>query len=401
MSSLRTKIQVIPSSQEDSLPDYVYYNVSISNVQNEFGTAPPILSYSQTRDSPYLIKSELYDLSIVRFYLNTSSLPVFCPVIQLNQTDANLTIYSITLTYTDKDTGNYFYSQQYIEYSPQITTIPTPSKVSGSFQDNTNQYYNVYSYTWWIYLVQSAMQSAYNNLSSQLTTAGITIPSSYAPTLSWDTESDCAVLYVPTTGYNDSGDSPTDNILIYFNQPLFNLFSTFPFVVNSYSTSVNGTNMRIAVQSMQQNSILQYPPADPSYNVFVIQQESSTTALMNPVQYMAIQSSSLKVCQTGISAPTTIYNGQTFSNTSTSAVNQPIITDFGGGGADFRPYVLYEPTAEYRWITMQSQGPLNQLDFSIYWCDTLSNAFYPFRLASGGNFSMKILFQKKSIRKGK
>jgi len=365
-----TKMTAKPSDTSKN-PDYLYFNLSTTNIQGLNGVQPPILNIDVTRTQPFLENSEMYDLSIVRFLLNTSTIPIFIPIIKLNTTDPNETIYSVTLTYTD-GSGNY--AQEYVEYIPKIKTIPVPAKVNGSFQNNTQEYYNIYSYTWWIYLVQNAFQAAFTALQIAVVNAGGTLPSSYAPVIAWDTQTNCAVLYVPETGYDDSG-TGAQNILIYMNQPLFNLFSTFPFVVNSYSTSVNGTNFRIATSSIQNNSITQYPPSNPTFSALVIMQEASTVAIMNPVQYIGISSSSLNVVSTGVSSPTLYYNGNNFTGQGENNNIVPLVTDFGGAG-NIRPFLIYEPTAEYRMISMVSTGSLIRLNFTINWVDNLNNFYH-------------------------
>jgi hypothetical protein len=55
-------------------PDNIYLDIQISNINNE-NTAPIILNYNQTRDTPILKNPSDYELSIVRFSLQTTSLP--------------------------------------------------------------------------------------------------------------------------------------------------------------------------------------------------------------------------------------------------------------------------------------------------------------------------------------
>jgi len=66
---------------ENSLPSQVYYDVQVSNFGNAT-TKPNPFHYNDTRNSPYLYNPEGYELSIIRFSIDTGGVPVFIPEIQ-------------------------------------------------------------------------------------------------------------------------------------------------------------------------------------------------------------------------------------------------------------------------------------------------------------------------------
>jgi hypothetical protein len=149
------------TAQARVLPDKVYYDMTISNLNNTSGQ-PPIAYYNETRSSPILYDPFKYDLIVARWQLDTNYLPIFIPMIQSGSTDPNLTIYSITLEYNGISG-----SPGYVIFEPQnkVAQIPNPpsSSVSG-LQDNSTGYYDIYNYQYWIYLVNKAFQLAYDNL---------------------------------------------------------------------------------------------------------------------------------------------------------------------------------------------------------------------------------------------
>jgi len=61
-------------------------------------------------------------MSIVRFSLDTCSLPIWVPTIQANQSDYDLTIYSVSMTYNSQTV------QTYVSYVPQDLTQSIPPK---------------------------------------------------------------------------------------------------------------------------------------------------------------------------------------------------------------------------------------------------------------------------------
>lgn len=77
-------------------PTHIYYDLQINNFQSTT-TESPRLVFNETRNNSFVPKADDYYLSIVRFQLDTYSLPTFIADIQPNQSDRNLMIYSVTL----------------------------------------------------------------------------------------------------------------------------------------------------------------------------------------------------------------------------------------------------------------------------------------------------------------
>ena len=100
------------------LPDKLYYDIVVSNLSSETAT-PPVAYFNETRNMPYIYNPSEYYFSIVRFTLDTASLPSFIPTIQENQGNRDLTIYKITLDYKDPATLVNFSHTQTILFEPQ------------------------------------------------------------------------------------------------------------------------------------------------------------------------------------------------------------------------------------------------------------------------------------------
>ena len=68
----------------ESLPHHVYYDASIINNDQSGKKQPPRLNFQDIRSTPVLSSPELYELSVVRFNLQTAnSLPIWIPSIEL------------------------------------------------------------------------------------------------------------------------------------------------------------------------------------------------------------------------------------------------------------------------------------------------------------------------------
>ena len=129
-------------------PEKLYYDIQISNVENS-ATQPVVAYFNETRNIPFLMNPQDYYMSIIRFTLDTQTLPLFIPVIQTNPAinptgDLNQTIYSFQFSY------NGIYSEQvYLEWSPQNTYLQAPPflNVQGLIgQDNSTGYYYCYTF---------------------------------------------------------------------------------------------------------------------------------------------------------------------------------------------------------------------------------------------------------------
>ena len=384
-------------------PDNVYLDVLITNV-GSFTTSPLPISFNEARQSAFLRKPEDYEMSIIRFQCDTSTLPVFIPVIQPNQNNVNLTVYSITMTYLPPGGGvtvPYIYQQPLI-FVPQNTSVtvpPPPSSTTNGLQSPSSYYY-YYNYQSFIYLVYEAFTKCFNALNA-LVPGGL--PSTLAPTINWDISNNTAVIFCETPYYNTSqADNITpnpNNIRIYFNTPLYYLFNSFVFL-NRGDSSSNGMNYELVVGSFGVNQVYipvtEVAPAAKLCNA--LYQEYSTTSLWTPVSSLCFTTTLLPIVPTQLTAPL-IYNElsviQSMNNTNSpnaNFINQ--ITDIILFGDQYVPSVIYNPTAQYRFISMNGSQPLNQIDIQVYWKDRYGN-FIPLTLESGGSCSLKIYFRKK------
>ena len=108
----------------------------------------------------------------MRFNIDTLILPVFFCIVQLNQSDLNLSIYSITLEYDDKDSTTTV-GPYYIEQEPKDLTqpIPTaPSRTSDGYQMKVSYYFS-YSFSYFISLINKSLSNAYNDLKAAVPTS--------------------------------------------------------------------------------------------------------------------------------------------------------------------------------------------------------------------------------------
>jgi hypothetical protein len=365
----------------------LYFDLLVSNFQQTI--EPSIFQFSETRASPFLLNPENYEMSIVRFAVDTGELPVFIPYIQPNSADRNETIYSCTLSYKGYDS-----IQSFIQWIPQDldAEVPDPpSKTFNGLQVNDGGYYNCYSYTYFIFLIYQAMVVAFNDLEAKVIAGGDVLPTAFPPLMNWDSTANSALMYVDDLGYNIA---LADPIKIFWNAPLFTLFNSFPAVQQKLPVLL-GKQYRLVFSNVGGSNIIPITPSGSttSYNAIQVFQEYSTIESLNPIASLVFTSNSLPIEPNQVSTPLVFNNNQQLSFGGSNNATENIITDLVSDSGLYRPNLVYLPTAEYRRISLTGNTPLYTLDINIFY--RLRNSqLIPFRLQSGGSCSMKILFEK-------
>jgi hypothetical protein len=370
------------TAQPRVLPEKVYYDMVISNLNNT-NTRPPVAYYNETRSSPLLYDPYKYDLIVARWQLDTNYLPIFIPMIQTNSVDPDLTIYSITLQF-----GAFVGLPAYVSFSPQnlIAPVPlAPNLTSNKLQDNSNGYYDIYNYQYWIYLVNQCFQTAYNNL---VAVAGA-LPSAFAPVMTFDTQNNIGVINADVLGY----DLNAGGIKIFFNQALGQLFSSFPFLIQSFNDVYN-RNFLIQTNVFSDANIADYPPTGALlFSAYQVFQEFSTISAWNPVISIALASNTLPIVPNNEGIPALTINGVLQQQNGNNNVQSQIITDFATDGI-YKPLVIYVPSGEYRRISMIGDKPISNIDISAFYKDR-QGRLNPILLPAGCSISIKLFFELK------
>jgi len=391
--------------KNDTNADQVYFDVTISNLQSTT-TKPPIFYYNEQRDLPFINVPQDYYLSILRFTVDTGTLPVFIPYIQPNQADPNLTVYSVTLEYIYNAVT--YTSQSFIEWFPQDTSVAVPlapSLTQGKVQINDTGYYNTYSYSYWCYLVYIALQQAFSgtpygnvnlSLDAQVTAAGGTLPTTFAPIISWDSTSNSAVIYADDAGF--ALNLAAARIKMYFNASLFELFNSFPARYLGYVGVTLGRNFLIELPNIGTTNtqlITPVPATVPSsYTAVLLYQEYSTTSSWSPITSIVFCSNTLPINPNQVSTPIVYNDGVPILLGNANNASANIVTDLSAEGT-YRPFLIYLPSSQYRYVTLYGNRPLYNLDLSIFY-RTRTGQLIPFTLASGGTVTIKIAFIKKT-----
>ena len=383
-----TSIQ-LKSKYDRTNPYHIYYDLDAVNLDKTGNQEPPILRFTEVRNNPYLDAPENYFLSVVRFALQTPSLPVFIPIIQTGQPNPNLTIYSVSMSYVVA--GNTLVAQTYLTYSPQNVYLPTPAPPLVQ-QDLSSEYYYIYSYQYLLKLINTTLQTCFNSLNALVIGAGGVLPTTNAPFFDMNPNNFTMSLFADKLGYDENLVNP---IKLFMNSAMYHLFNGFTADYLGYTGITSGRNYLFKIYNSNGTNEFTMP----TYTALVMYQEQSSIALWNPIQSMVFTTALLPVNETNVSAPK-IFGSDTRLGQSNNNVNvAPIITDFEvpfDPTNTYRPNIEYSPQSEYRLVDLYGASPISAIELTCYWKTQFGNTI-PFKLNSNCKANIKLLFRRKDF----
>jgi hypothetical protein len=335
---------------------------------------------------------------------------------------------------------------------PNLTYWAYTSPTQGSGQDITSRYYWCYSYQHWLNLVNKTIYdptlgesqlSCYGllyeafRLAWQSNPAFATLPFPYAtigdlartivpPVFTRDNntnlfsitaDSDAfgeRILTFAPSGVNGSPSSPPVCSL-WMNTNMYGLFSNFP---NTYiNDPINyplGYVNRINFPNKFYKNVADYrlppyggvPPLGlvPVYEqkpYYVLEQEFlSTDSLWSPIGSLVFTSTLLPIMNEQTGPPIELGTSNTsFSSPTVRSAFDPIITDIivplsDKGAQDYRSFIYYNPTAEYRLTSFTTHTSIRQIDIQVFWRSRLTNELYPIQMFNQSSVSIKVMFKK-------
>jgi hypothetical protein len=359
-------------------PSRIYFDINVTNIDSN-ASKNPELQFTETRLTPIVANPSDYFMSIVRFALDTPSLPVFFPTIQPSQSDVNLTIYSVTMTYNGTTV------QTYIQFVPQDQSQSLPNEPINNTPklQQYSPYYYVYDYEYVVQLVNTALSNCFNSLVNQQSS----LFTATAPFLKWNNSAKLATLYTDEGYFSPTLSTP---IKLYFNNALFNLFNSFPSNFQSSSNS-NGMNYLISCNSFgnaNTETINNIP-------YLLCEQEYSTISVWSPVSSIVFTTNSMPIVSELICAPNIYYNNVNYKSTINTGISN-VITDFEASEMNYVPFLAYQPNI-YRYVELYGNSPLMTLDIRCFWKNKVGQLI-PFILNSGSSASLKVMFALKETQ---
>lgn len=353
----------IPTDAKElgSTVDNIYYDVAINNPISAVDWLAA--TYVENRDQPILKTPSDYYMSVIRFSLEATSIPLF--IFPITDVSANplLSPLSITLSYSGND------YKEFVIYQPRDLSVTptTPYSV----------YYYVYEYHHMLDMINVALSTAFTALKA----ANPGAPPTQAPYFTYDASTQLLSLFAQQSY------AGANTISIYINTRMTKFLNAFENIYYS-ANSITGKDIQLLVKDNKNNT-----PASPA-SYYQMQQEFKMFYLWDSVSKITFTSSIIPARKEYIPAGTTQYS------TGVNAT-RPIITDFVPSrelAGDIRSNLIYNPTGPYRLIDMLGNTPLNKFDLQIWWEDHEQN-LYPFYIIPGSCATVKILFVKRSLYK--
>lgn len=373
--------------------DQEYLDLYAINANN-INTLPVPISFTQTRNLPFIDCPEDYNLSVIRFQVDSQILPVFAAAIKYNSSLLNDTIYSVSLSWTNPlNLAQTFNAQQYVQWISQDKASPipnAPSTTSNGFQDNSSGYYYAYNYSYVIQLCNNALSTCFTTLNGLVVAAGLVLPTTHAPVLTWNVDKNIAVLNSDILGYNQS---VANKITIYFNQSMYQLFNSIPAYLMSYTSPI-GQDYRVDTNSFGASTVTAFPFYLPTYNAIQTFQEQTSVSIWSPISSIVFTTNTLPINATQVCNPCIFINSIPSGNNGTNAGIANVISDFQSSDNIYKNNILYIPSGQYRYVDLIGKKPLYTIDIQVAWIDKFGNSI-PFRLVSGSCASVKILFERK------
>lgn len=324
----------------------IYIDLLLTNTIQTNNNDRVKVQFMLNQSQPILKNTDGYQMSIIRFSLNTETLPIFIPMMK-NETE---TIYSLTMEY------NEFIFQAYMNFIPQ----------NENPIDNDEKYY-IYSYQYVVYLVNQCFKDCYTGLNNLISLSGIDVPY-----MIFDTDTQKCSIKINSTDY---GYDETNKINIYMNGAMYSLFSSLP------ASLINGTDG----MDYQLNNLI-------SQDNELLTQDYKTIQIWNPVSSIIFTSNLLPIYET-TTPPIQIYTNGQISNNSTSYNFLNIMTDFIGNDLTFTPFIQYSPNI-VRYISLKPKSLIRNIDLNVFWLNKNDGKLKPLYLIPGGSCSVKLFISK-------
>src|SRR5271170_5293639 len=348
------------TSSIKKVEENIYYSVTIPhNDLTTIGSSPTLANFYETRSQPIVDNPSAYRLSVTRMEVPGDTIPIFIMPVQPNPvtpSDPNYTIFSVTVI---KGSTVVTGSQQFLEYLPrdQTQTVPpAPTLGTPPIRPQYYLYYSLYDYQTLVDMFNTAFANAFSTLSA--------ITSTMPPIMTYNPVTQLFSIYIQQSYI-------ADNINVYFNVPSANLFLSTLELINKGYTQANGLNFQLVIENTYTN-IVNAPLFDPTHNYYVFTQQYSNvnTPVWQALTQIVITSDIPTLNQL---MPNINTNGVLIQQTQNNF--KPVLTDFNVVGQNYRQGIVYNPTAQYRYLTLQGTSALSTVNIQIYWVDNYQNYF--------------------------
>jgi hypothetical protein len=361
---------------------HIYYNIRILNNNTSFDRDGNPTSqaqivpcnYVENRANEFIANPSKYESTIVQFGLQSNSFPVQIvqPLLGTSPDGDGYipTVYQVGINYDG------MINYETINWKPADITLNPPPIVTAS--DINKEYFWNYSFNYFLDAVNQALNNLWVNYSGE---------SSPSPFMTFDGNTQLFSIYLPQA----SGKTK----FISFNQPLFNLFTSFPFTYSNEIFTAGGYDIPLEniFNAPTVAKVVSGPDGSKRYQYTVLTQEYPSVQILNPVVSVVITAPHSNLVNELIGVP--VVYGTTPYVVSNNAQVLNILFEYGLGRRN-DPMINYQPISQYITSTLIGINPVQQMQINVFWKDEYG-MLHPFFLEQGGSFYLKILFRKKTF----
>jgi hypothetical protein len=391
--------------------DHKYCDVTFLNNSDDFQPKP--LIFDQTKDTAFITNASDFYLSITRFNINNSLLPVLIPdILTYNTptlvTGSVLTKYALNLGYGPSPSDITWATQTYkaVPFVSQIyhTAVPLPTYYPTDVMKlYENEYYRIGSIQHFLDMLNAQLLDSFDwlKVNSPYTSR---LADALAPRFQFN-NSKIQLLYTNEFIRNDSAPNPT--FYIGMNTILYNLLASFDMtLINPYVTPVDTPTMynpemnyvmNIRNNYSQNTYNIKIGSSPTIYYINVLEQPYSSVPFWNPIESIFFTCSSLGVSSLSSDLGTT-FTGNDLLTLANPNSNITIITDFIYDctiGTEMLGSLSYIAN-EYRLYDLENNN-LTKLNIMGWWRDKYGNGTHQIMVPYGSFASMKLMFRSKSF----
>lgn len=309
----------------------IYIDLLLNNSIQSENNALVKAHFFSSQSKQIIPRCKNHKISIIRFTLDTGTLPIFECIFKNNSP-----IYNFTMTY-----NNFTYTQNFIWISQNQIT-------------NDNY---AYTYSYVVYLLNLTLKNCMDGLNSLAST---TFNSPY-----FDFNATTQLLELNTT--NELGMNEQNKLSLYMNESMYSLLNGF------------------TVSYISNDKILLNPCGDK----YIIYQNYSSVNRWNPVQSLVFTTNLIPI-YSSVTPQIQIYKDGQISNNTSNYNFMNIITDFIANDEKFQPFIQYSAQI-YRFIALKDGSSIQNLDISIFWLKKSDGSINQLYLSCNSNASVKLL----------
>ena len=337
-------------SPKDS-SSHVYANVQLTTTGAFPGTLTPATFY-EMRTTPIITDPSKYNLSVVRFEMDTSTIPL----LYVTPGAGNDLPYTIGIQVGG--TGGLWYYENLVWTPEDLTAVP-----------GTDAYNALYSIEHFVTMMNKAAGAL-------ALTAGVT--DTFVAT--YDPNSQRISL---------NADSATTDYL-FLNEALWQLIPNLNACRSAFVTGGGTPSTSDVWYQLNFTS-------NPYTGQYLCQQEFPNLQGFNSLVNITLTTRGIPIQSEAVSIPSGTGSYSTGKGDGTAL----ILTDFMpttsvGFESTRQRFVYYVPSSEYRLIELLSNSPLKVIDLQIFWTD-LNGTLRPLMLRPNTFCSVKLLFRRKDF----